>query len=50
MDVLPYVEFALGAVIADAFERNERPWGGNRLESAYQRHVVDRLAELAAPR
>ena len=45
--VLPYLDFALAAVIADAFERNGRPWSERRLETAYRRHVVDRVAELS---
>lgn len=47
-DVVPYVDFGLAAVIADAFERDGRPWSEHRLESAYRRHVVDRLAELSS--
>ena len=47
-DVVPYVSFGLAAVIADAFERDGRRWSEHRLEFAYQRHVVDRLAELSS--
>ena len=46
-DVVPYLDFALAAVIADAFERDRRPWSERRLEAAYRRHVVDRAAELS---
>ena len=48
VDVVHFVDFALAAVIADAFERTGRPWSEHRLECAYERHVVDRVAELSA--
>ena len=46
--VAPWVGFAFGAVLADSFERSGRRWSADRLESAYRRHVVDRIAELAS--
>ncbi|MDE0441702.1 MAG: hypothetical protein OXL38_06245 [Gammaproteobacteria bacterium] len=47
-EIVRYVDFALAAVVADAFERNERPWSEHRLRAAYRRHVVERMAELSA--
>lgn len=45
--VEPWIAFALASVVADSVGRTGKPWSAERLALAYQRHVVDRVAELA---
>ena len=47
-DVIPFVDFALAAVIADAFERNGHSWNEQRLVTAFQQHVLQRINELSS--
>ncbi len=44
--ILAYLSYALGAVIADSVERSGAPWAPDRLERAYQKHVMDRFEAL----
>ena len=42
----PWVHFSFAAVLADSRARTGTAWDMSRLQSAYQRHVTDRLIEL----
>ncbi len=42
----PWVHFSFAAVLADSRARNGTAWDTPRLQSAYRRHVLDRLNEL----
>ncbi|MYB36872.1 MAG: hypothetical protein F4Y26_05665 [Gammaproteobacteria bacterium] len=41
-----WVHFSFAAVLADSHARTGTAWDTSRLQSAYQRHVTDRLIEL----